>query len=650
VATSLPPDSAIFNVRVSLFQRSAGRSAVAAAAYRSASRLTDERIGETFDYTKKSAEDSFIVAPPDAPTWAYDRAELWNRVEAAERRKDAVVAREVLITIPRDIPEEDRIAFAKEAVAPYVAAGAVVDVAYHCPKAADAEEQPHFHIMLSTRLLDASADTGFAKTRNAELTAMFESGGRHGGERGEALKAERERIATLMNGFLERAGSARRADHRSNAARGLHDRDPEPTMGEGRKKTAVKRQRHDRRTALVSSMRAARIQENELTKTEDEIMETNPTRQGRNGIRPKSKQDFKLRLFKKRFPDLSHAEGWTKDFHFIDTSDPSVTRIATKDGGHIEIRGRMAKVYGKRGIADDFAAELDGMTYLDDIERLEELRSLQRRGSGLRQRRKPGDEAPRIPADRVESLADKWRSRGYHQVTEAPDGVWITIGKCRLQDLGDEVRIHGPVGSGAAVRAMVEKAAAEWDSSMEVYGEKSFKDAAWLEARRQGVEVYDADTGKLYEPSPDVKKTYEADRQRTLTEGEEIGAIRNRRAVASLVLEAAAGDTAALTKLSANDQDLAAFIVHHLDDEQRKALVGKTESDVVEALPAFRDYGRKAREEEARKRKAENAIPTVAEDFDPDRPTPDTLGIRHALAIEDSVPGGDEDYDPIVPR
>src|SRR5690606_35765921 len=99
---------------------------------------------------------------------------LWNRVEAAERRKDAVVAREVLITIPRDIPEQDRRAFAEAAVAPYVAAGAVVDVAIHCPNAVDGEEQPHIHAMLAPRALDASQETGFAKVRNAALTAMFE--------------------------------------------------------------------------------------------------------------------------------------------------------------------------------------------------------------------------------------------------------------------------------------------------------------------------------------------------------------------------------------------------------------------------------------------------------------------------------------------
>lgn len=611
MATSLPPDSAIFNFRVSVFQRSTGRSAVAAAAYRSASRLEDRRIGETFDYRKKSAEEAFIVAPPDAPAWTYDREDLWNRVEAAERRKDAVVAREVLITIPRDIPESDRRAFAEAAVAPYVAAGAIIDVAIHCPSAIDGGEQPHIHAMIAPRALDASQETGFTKTRNAALTAMFESGGRHGGERGAALTAERERIATLMNGFLARAGSARRADHRSNAARGLHDREPEPKIGEGRKAASRKRGKGDRRTGLVSGMRAARIQENELQKTEEDIMQTNPTHQARKGIRPRVKNDFKERLFRQRFPDLSHAESWVKDFHFIDTSDPAVTRIATRDGGHLEIRGRLAKVYGARGVADQFAAELDGMAELDDIERLEELKSLQRKGSGLRQRRKP-DEVPSVPADKVESLADRWRSRGYHRVTESPDGCWIEIGKCRLQDLGDELRIHGPAASDAAVRAMVEKAAAEWQGEVEVFGDKAFKDATWLEAQRQGIVVYDQSTGGLYEPSEEVRRRFDRDRSRLRDQDEEIEEIKRRKALAALLLEAAADDAEALTRLRTNDRQLADFVALHLDDEQRGKLVGRPEADVVAALPEFRTFGKAARElEDEQDKNKEHERPLV---------------------------------------
>lgn len=597
MTTSLPPTDALFHMTAKVFQRSQGRSAVAAAAYRSASKLTDVRIGEAFDYTRKHAVGAFIMAPADAPAWAYDRAELWNRVEQGEKRKDAQVAREVEISIPRDLPESEWRPFAEAVCQKYVAAGAIVDAAIHCPADVYGNPQPHIHAMITLWTLDESTPSGFSKTKNKAIESIFMSGGRAGGERGDALTAERERVATVMNGFLERAGSARRADHRSNADRGL-EREPEPTMGESRLKASRRRKKGDRRTALVSSMRNTRIMENELTATENEIMETNPTRQARNGIRPKSKLDFKAKLFRQRFPDLSHAEAWTKDFHFIDTATPGVTKIATRDGGHIEIHGRSAKVYGARGIADQFAAELDGMGELDDIERLEELKAIQRKGSGLRQRRANGEETPRLSPDRLESLADRWRSRGYHKITEAPDGIWITIGACRIQDLGDELRIHGPAASDAAVRAMVEKAVAEWGSDMEVYGERAFKDSIWVEAQRQGVAVFDEDTGQLYEPSDDVKKRFEADHKRTKSEGDEIAMIKNHRAVAALVLEAAAGDKAALTKLETNDRQLADFVTLHLDDPQRRQLVGKPEADVVAALPAFRNYGKTARQKE----------------------------------------------------
>lgn len=638
MATSLPPDTAIFNVRVSVFQRSAGRSAVAAAAYRSASRLEDRRIGEVFDYRKKKAEAAFIIAPANAPAWAYDRAELWNRVEAAERRKDAVVAREVLITIPRDIREEDRRAFAEEVVAPYVAAGAVVDVAYHCPPAVDGGEQPHFHIMLATRCLDESQPSGFAKTRNATLTAMFESGGRHGGgERGAALTAERERIARSMNGFLARAGSTRRADHRSNADRGLH-REPEPKIGEGRKAASAKRRKGDRRTAVVSGMRAARIAENELLKTEEDIMQTNPSYQARNGIRPRSKMDFKERLLRERFPDLPKVAGWAEQLHFVDTSNPTITKIATVDGGHIEIGSRMAKVYGQRGIADRFAGALESLGDLDHIERLEELKSIQRKGSGIRQRRKP-DEVPQLSAGQVESLADRWRSRGYHRITESPDGVWIEIGKCRIQDLGDELRIHGPAASDAAVRAMAEKAAAEWGGEVEVYGDQAFKDAMWLEAQRQGVKVYDQTTGEEYQPSAELRRRFEADRARVRDEGDEIAELKRRKAMASLLLEAAAGDMEALKKLKTNDKDLADFVTLHLDDAQRGQLVGKPEADIVPALAEFRVFGRLARQADEDEKRKNGIVPGRAEDFDPSRPSPDT-----AARMADDDQTSDEDF------
>jgi hypothetical protein len=636
MTTSLPPDVALYHMDAKVFQRSKGRSSVAAAAYRSASRLTDSRIGETFDYTRKHCFDAFILTPAGAPAWTLDRESLWNACEAVERA-NGVVGREVEIAIPRDIPEDQWHAFAGEIVAKYIEAGAVVDVAIHSPAAADNNPNPHLHIMLTTRALDSDGPHGFAKTKNAALIGIFESGGRHGGgKRGDALKAERKRLAAIANKFLERAGSPRRCTHKSWADLGI-DREPEPEMGVERAKKMRRQKTHDRRTRLVQSMRSTRIQENELTATEEEIMATNASYQARNGIRPKSKADFKTRLLRDRFPDLPKPEGWAKELHFVDTSNPTVTKIATQDGGHVEIHGRFAKVYGQRGIADRFAGALESLGDLDSIERLEELKSIRRKGSGIRQRRKP-DEVPALSANQVESLADRWRSRGYHRITESPDGVWVEIGKCRIQDLGDELRIHGPAASDAAVRAMAEKAAAEWGSEVEVYGNKEFKNAMWLEAQRQGVTVYDQTTGELYQPSEELRRRFNADRVKVQEEGNEIAELKRRKAISALLLEAAAGDVEALKKLKANDRDLADFVTLHLNDERRGQLVGEPESAIVPALAEFRVFGRLARQANEDEQRKNGIVPGRAEDFDPSRPSLDVAD----MANDDQT--SDEDF------
>jgi hypothetical protein len=205
--TSLPDDRAIYRAEAKVIQRSAGRSAVAAAAYRAGECLTDRRTGETFDYTKKHCKWSTILAPEGAPAWAFDRSELWNRCEAAETAANRVTAREMQITIPRDIPESEFQKLAEDICRPYIAAGAVCDVALHAPSATDNEPNYHFHIMLSTRALDPEGPQGFASKKNSDLTRIFESGGQYGGKKGEALVRERARIADVMNvcpssGFL----------------------------------------------------------------------------------------------------------------------------------------------------------------------------------------------------------------------------------------------------------------------------------------------------------------------------------------------------------------------------------------------------------------------------------------------------------------
>jgi hypothetical protein len=86
---------ASYHITCKTIGRSAGRSATAAAAYRSAERIRDMRTGEEHDYTRKrGVMHRQIVLPPGAPPWAANREQLWNAAEAAETRKNSTVARE----------------------------------------------------------------------------------------------------------------------------------------------------------------------------------------------------------------------------------------------------------------------------------------------------------------------------------------------------------------------------------------------------------------------------------------------------------------------------------------------------------------------------------------------------------------------------
>src|SRR3546814_5197253 len=99
---------AIYHLAVKSVSRSTGRSAVAAVAYRAGVALENERDGLVHDYTRRSGvEDAFIVVPERAE-WAQDRSALWNAAEAAEKRKDAKVAREYALGLPAELDAGQR--------------------------------------------------------------------------------------------------------------------------------------------------------------------------------------------------------------------------------------------------------------------------------------------------------------------------------------------------------------------------------------------------------------------------------------------------------------------------------------------------------------------------------------------------------------
>ena len=147
------PPMAIYHFSAKVIQRSQGRSVIAAAAYRAAEALHDDMLGRTFNYLDKpGVVHSEILLPAGAPSRWLDRAMLWNEAQQVERRKDAVLAREIELALPRELSQAEAIALARDFVREqFVARGMVADLNVHWGQAADGEAQPHAHVMLAMR-------------------------------------------------------------------------------------------------------------------------------------------------------------------------------------------------------------------------------------------------------------------------------------------------------------------------------------------------------------------------------------------------------------------------------------------------------------------------------------------------------------------
>lgn len=231
-------------MRVQVIKRSAGRSAVAAAAYRACEKLYDERQDMTHDYSRKGGvEHKEILLPDNAPAWVQgiDREALWNAVEANELRKDSQVARELRIMIPREVPPAERITLVRDYVrANFVDKGMVADVCWHNKIASDGQEQPHAHVMLTMRPLAATAGDFGPKVRHdwvPDPTGRTHADGRPVMVASNAQSWNcpdhyercREAWENIANAALAKAGSAERIDRRSLLERGL-SRLPEPAL------------------------------------------------------------------------------------------------------------------------------------------------------------------------------------------------------------------------------------------------------------------------------------------------------------------------------------------------------------------------------------------------------------------------------------
>lgn len=284
---------AIYHLEAKMVSRGAGRSAVAASAYLSCSRMLNEYDGVQHDYTRKQGLVWQAVFLPDmAPVEWQDREKLWNAVEETEKTKDSRLAREFVAALPIELSRQQQIALLQKFVwEQFVAEGMCADVAVHDTDG----HNPHAHILLTVRPLTETGAWQY-KTEKEYLcvkggeergftAAEFKSAQAEGWEKQYQYKVDKKKVymapsqaekcgyervskypkstkygrqnpisarwnseehllvwreawATAANRCLELAGHAERIDHRSHAARGLEER---PTVHEGVAAQALER-------------------------------------------------------------------------------------------------------------------------------------------------------------------------------------------------------------------------------------------------------------------------------------------------------------------------------------------------------------------------------------------------------------------------
>lgn len=207
---------ALFRLEAKVFSREKrGRSVIAAAAYRAGTKLMDEVLEKTFDYTRrvKGVIQSMILAPEGAPAWVFDSGQLWNTVERSEKRVDAQLAREFVLAVPPELSADEQFKTAVDwAKKELVTSGMVAEISLHHTKTG---KNPHVHILCTMRKLDGEK---FSAKKSREWNDVG------------FLAKQRESWANAVNAALEKAGRNERVDHRSLKDRGI-DRVPEPKIG-----------------------------------------------------------------------------------------------------------------------------------------------------------------------------------------------------------------------------------------------------------------------------------------------------------------------------------------------------------------------------------------------------------------------------------
>ena len=223
---------AIFHLSVKIISRGKGKSAVAAAAYRSGEKITSDYDGITHDYTRKrGVVMTEILLPRNAPILFYNRSRLWNAVEKIEKAKNAQLAREVEVSIPKELNFEEGYHLVKEfCQRNFVDEGMIADICFHDK----GDGNPHAHIMLTVRPFNEDRSWG---NKQKKVYILDENGEKIYDKKKRQYKCKsvpttdwndrgnvekwRKSWANMCNRYLEKSGYDEIIDHRSYERQGL---------------------------------------------------------------------------------------------------------------------------------------------------------------------------------------------------------------------------------------------------------------------------------------------------------------------------------------------------------------------------------------------------------------------------------------------
>ena len=230
---------AIYHLTTKHISRGSGRSAVAAAAYRSATRLQNYEDGMVHDFRrKKGVVHKEIILPEGSQAyWVQNREKLWNVAESTDGRKNARTAREIEIALPVELTPLQRVELVQE-FSQHLADkyNVVVDVAIHKPEAKDADSRNHHaHLLLTTRIVELNEKLGEKSNFERNDTWLKNHNLPTGTKQIEHLRQAWEEYT---NEHLAKAGYEIRIDSRSHAERGLQ---MAPTHHEGVQANQIRR-------------------------------------------------------------------------------------------------------------------------------------------------------------------------------------------------------------------------------------------------------------------------------------------------------------------------------------------------------------------------------------------------------------------------